>query len=54
MAEGSKKTTLYLSDELHARAKAAAAQLRIPLTTLVARAIEHELERLFPAVSHQS
>lgn len=39
------KTTLEINDALHARARALAAQLRIPLTRLVETALEEKLNR---------
>ncbi len=39
------KTTLDINDALHARAKALAAQLRMPLTRLVEVAIEEKLRQ---------
>lgn len=41
-----KKTTLYLPEDLHAEIKARAARLRISMTKLIVQAIKHELERL--------
>jgi hypothetical protein len=50
---GVPQTPPALSDDLHARAKAAAARLRMSLTSLVAMAIEHELDSLSDEVVRQ-
>jgi predicted HicB family RNase H-like nuclease len=44
--EQTKKTTLYLPEDLHTEVKIQAAKLHISMTKLMIRAIKYELQRL--------